>query len=557
MEPTNYPAAGIPAEPPIPVYYPPQQPLIPADLVSYTLTTERCLGAAQVDNLRLQQKLAQRALRDEAFSKSLEFADQRTYTIGPSGACLLLMNRQVDQVIHVIPVRPFTMAPFYLIWFKNRENCVQLDEKTYLSDKKLLAALQEVQGLEITVRKSPKHTAMLLRDAFSRHMNVKKLRFYEGWRVFDSEAPAFRVFPNFSTHQSFAESGLCLDSDPVGAFSPALAATAARQFWPCFTVITGPFLRHVLFLWYHSALLHSLFRRLGFEFPLALYILAPDTDLRLYIQRLYTWFGDIPFSLDISPKNFTKNLLARKDQPVVILDQGHLSNAATNTHTLEEVLSTGEITFNGDARPVLAPLTVISACTSAIGCAPETIDLDLSAEDFSREKWLTVESQIAENRDYLTAFASFTQEHIPDLYSALEKGQKTVLRGSRGELNAKCLSTFGIFLGLLDFLTKFSHFCAPVIPPIAPLDKSLAKQLFELFCQTAEKELSGGIADQFIAVARNQIQYGNIRIFSKKFRQSTGFHEHLLCGRKLHLLHTTCPSVSLSAIAAKPTSYPS
>ena len=177
MESTNYPATGIPADTPAPIYYPPQQPLIPANFVNYTLAAERCLGAAQIDNLRLQQKLAQRALRDEAFSVSLDLADQRTYTIGPSGTYLLLMNWQVDQAIHVIPVRPFTMAPFYLIWFKNRKECVRLEEDVYLSDKKLLVALQEVQGLEITVRKSLKQTALLLRDAVSRHISKKSSGF--------------------------------------------------------------------------------------------------------------------------------------------------------------------------------------------------------------------------------------------------------------------------------------------------------------------------------------------------------------------------------------------
>ena len=489
-----------------PPYYPVQPVCPPLHDIIQQIKETRDLA---VENIQLRNRLTQKELTEVSNTETFKSWDKKIFTLGRNGTPRLLLNRSIKQAVHFIPQPPSRQQPFFYICLHSVDMPLVLSEFDFFKDARLILALQEIPGVEVTPRRSQKLTAMLLRQAIEQEMVTVHLNFYGGWNSGEDGTFRLSMFPGFSTHRQQDRFEL---PTPIPKVSESETIVAAQRFWPTFTATRDLFARHLLVLWFHTSALSSLLEQLGYHVPLALNCFVTDPDQRRYLKHLFSWYGDEPLSLDLRPTDFTDGLLARRDQPLVIGGTGRLGHAAANVQTLEDLFSMGTVLWQSGKEsaslPVQALITIISSGASELACAPEVCDLDLPPESFDRDCWLSGGSAFDSN-DYLTAFASYTANHITDLRTALALGREQAMQQSKGGLNEKCLEAYGILLGISTFLEDFFGFCSPAVPPIPDmLNEPLLEHLFEILNQTTEKNQLTDIPDVFIAVFRQLLQQG-------------------------------------------------
>ena len=546
--------------------YPPQygfyygQPPISCDSLSALVHHFRESRDLAVENVQLHNRLTQKELTETANTEAFKSWDHKIFTQGRNGAPHLLLNRSIEQAVHFIPQPPSRQQPLFFICLHSVDIPLVLSEFDFFKDARLILALQEIPGVEVTPRRSQKLTAMLLRQAIEQEMVTVHLNFYGGWNSGEDGTFRLSMFPGFSTHRQQDRFEL---PTPIPKVSESETIVAAQRFWPTFTATRDLFARHLLVLWFHTSALSSLLEQLGYHVPLALNCFVTDPDQRRYLKHLFSWYGDEPLSLDLRPTDFTDGLLARRDQPLVIDGTGRLGQTAANVQTLEDLFSTGTVLWQSGKEsaslPVQTLITIISSGASNLTCTPEVLDLDLPPESFDRDCWLSGGFAF-DSREYLAAFASYTTDHIAELQTALALGREQAMQQSKGRLNEKCLDTYGILLGMGTFLADFFEFCSPANPPVPDmLNDMLLKNLFNLLEQTSEKDQLTDLADVFIAVARQQFQQGilstcpqrnftphkkNLVIFNYECLHFTSEAFRCVCG----VLHQSYP-VILNALA--------
>lgn len=279
---------------------------------------------------------------------------------------------------------------------------------------------------------------------------------------------------------------------------------------PVFEMIRTSFKRQLTLLLYHEAAIHTLLQQLGYTFPLAICFFSTEHNILTYFRKLLSWFNTSPIILEKLTNDFSYDLLARKDQPLLVEDSGRLNQAAKNSEILESALLNHVVPWKNKREtrslPLQAPITLLSSRASALSCAPEVMVLDFVADDFDREVWKESADRVGQNRDYLIAFCGYTSDHIPELRKALEDGQKTARSLDEGQLTDPCLQTLGIFIGLRNFLESFFECAALNSVPFPSTDENLFGQLLDILVQTSEKAERASLPEQFIDIARNMIQ---------------------------------------------------
>ena len=276
-------------------------------------------------------------------------------------------------------------------------------------------------------------------------------------------------------------------------------------------MIRTPFKRQLTLLLYHEAAIHTLLQQLGYTFPLAICFFSTEHNILTYFRKLLSWFNTSPIILEKLTNDFSYDLLARKDQPLLVEDSGRLNQAAKNSEILESALLNHVVPWKNKREtrslPLQAPITLLSSRASALSCAPEVMVLDyFVADDFDREVWKESADQVGQNRDYLIAFCGYTSTHIPELKDALAEGQRTARNLDEGQLTDPCLQTLGILIGLRNFLGSFFECAALNSVPLPSKDGELYGQLVNLLVQTSEKAERASLPELFIEIVRNMIQ---------------------------------------------------
>lgn len=462
------------------------------------------------ENEQLHHKLSQKQFAEQANSEAIRCSDNRIYTYGKNGCLKLLMNRCVEGALRITYLLPSQRKPLYIIYLNKASTPLCLCESDYLNDKKFLSAIQELEGVEISFGLRNNKIATLLRQAVSKKITTIDFYPYAGW-TFDCSDCHYEFFENRTTH--CVNDALFSERKLLGKPTSAVTTAAVNLFWPYFKVITNNTTRWLMFLWFHAAALYSLLRQLDCEIQLALCIYSTDADCLTYVKRLFSWFGDSPLSMDIAPSDFNAALLARKDQPLLVCDQGRLENSKVNMKTLETLLINKRAPLKSKETasfPVQALPTILSDRVSAISCAPEVLTLEVDDGEFDRDAWAGLAEHSAMAWDYIASFVAYTEEHLSELRSALSHGWNEAVELSDGDLNERCTQTMGVLLGLDHFLTGFTKSCVSnlTISPISPLDDSMIGQLRDLMTQTSEKGENTGLADLFIEIARDHIRTG-------------------------------------------------
>lgn len=498
---------------PVGPYYGPPQWLPPNIILTTSPDVAYALQNISIENTQLKNELKNHNLRKQAFTDVIAL-DGATYTMGCNGRPQMLMDTTVEVSIHYIPESPLPNAPFYLIKF-NRGISITIPEEDFHKDSRLINCLQQ-NGINVKYLRTQKTTAILLRQVINKKMVKMRLPFYGGWSMCDSKA-FYDVFLGFSTCPSKNE---LRPPSELAPQSPATMKVSIANFFPIFQIIRTHFFRQLLILLYHEAALHTLLEQLGYKFPLTYCIFSTDQNILSFFRKLLSWFHSSPINLNAPPNDFSFELLARKDQPLLINTGDRLDQAKKNAEVLESAMINGVVEWKNKREstnlPLKAPITLISSSSSALICSPESIIIDLQSDDFCREQWLRYSDQVGQNQDYLTAFCGYTSNHIPELERSLKEGQSKALHLDKGQLTEECLQAFGIFIGLTDFLKDFFDCASPRQSPISGQNNELYNLIYKHLFQTSLKSDRTSIPDQFIDVSKALIQSKELQISPKR-----------------------------------------
>ena len=492
---------------------PPQQPCpmscVPPELAMHMENISR-------DNERMYQLLSQRANADQAYTQIYENWDKSLFVKTRSGTHVRFLDHTIDHAYHVKPQPPFLGDELYVIYLDGVDTPINLSAEKYQNDRALLTVLQETPGVTVTlVNRSLRITMNLLRSAFSARMEIIEPRFYGGWRSTNDQEIHFWIFPYGETHQT---QELYEEESRLPQTTQAAAAIAAQQFWRVFKAIRTPSIRFQVFIWLHTAALHTLLPLIGDGAVLSLCLFSGDTDVLAYLEWLLNWYGDTPISLGQPSAAFALELLSRKDQPLVVKDYGRLRSMEQNAGILEDALASRQIPWKYDKHgrtfPLQAPITILTNQVSALSCAPAVVTADVTAEDFDRQEWYRLVLQDIDYYDYLAAFTSFTESHIRELRTALLEGKRDAMVMSAGTLSRDCSRMLGIFLGIARFLQDFFRFCLPSVPPVDISDERVS-ELHQLLRRTSERGENISLPDTFAGIVRKQIQHGTLAVASR------------------------------------------
>lgn len=487
--------------PPTPVYL----PMVPPEVLRYLAAADANNCRLAVENEQYRMRLQARELREDAYSSTWEM-NQRTWTMTESGRPVELLDFALNAAARVVPQGPEKLPACYVLRFTGKNDMIIIDEPSYLDDKSLLHSLQ-INGIGVTIRRSTRTTAALIRQHISKVLATFYADQYGGWTM-TGQKPEFFRFQIFSSHQGENPRELAC---PVAEVSLAVATVAAGQLAQTFQAILAPILRWLLFTWSLAAFLFSLLEPAGSSLSLGLCLYTRNPMLLAWLERLFCWYGDAPINLDDRPAEFARALWNRKDQPAVVIDHHRTGNAARNATVLEEVLATGKIPWKDGRRekvvPLRAPVVILSDTISSLCCAPKLLTLDIQPADFDLELCRQQCEQPNVLQDYLQALASFTAAHWPELQEALRRGRVQVATFADAE-DRDALSTAGTLLGMAAFAETFCRSCGIEDLSVLAEGEVPAEAVAELL-DHATTSISGmDIAGQFCRVAQRCLADG-------------------------------------------------
>lgn len=498
---------------PIPVVGQPPQPWVAPVLppAAYSLARQAIQANArwagvEIQNQRLRDQVERRQQREEAY-RDLWNRSDGLFTTGKSGQTVQLLNRRIVRALRIVLRPPFEERTLFYIEFYGCDQPLTLEERDYFTSPTLLHALQELPGVQVTMVGSVKQTADLLRQAFARQMRTMAPPFFGGWRQGPTGQWRYYFLPPFSSHFDGQLLGQLTELPPL---SPSASVVAVERLWNLLGVVQDPHVRWFLFTWLNCAALTTLLNQWGLSMPLTLCLFTESVGWNRFLRNLLSWFGDAPLSLGLPPKTFDREVLRRKDQPLVILDRQHRTPAATsNVSFLDEVLASRQIPWKRGQNPASALLNscpvVLTPAASSLSCGPASLVLELDdalleLPDEPEEPWPIL-------RDYLQVFIPYCVERQDQLQEMLREQVAQATRDYGDELDEDCALTFGLFQGL----TKFLQGLLRLLHVDGDLPEDWDERLFDLLRRTTEQALDpGDLAEQFVAVARSLLLNGQL-----------------------------------------------
>ena len=498
---------------PIPVVGQPPQPWVAPVLPStaYSLARQAVqahaqLAQAEVENQRLRDQEARRQQREEAY-RSLWNRSDGLFTSGKSGQTIQLLNHGIVRALRIVLKPPFEEKTLFYVSFEGCDQPLALEERDYRTSPTLLHALQELPGLEVTLVGSVKRTADLLRQAFARQMRTMAPPYYGGWLKSHTGQWRYHILPLFSTHFDGQIFGQLIELSPL---SPSASVVAVNRLRNLLGVVQEPHVRWFLLVWMGCAALTTPLNEWGFSMPVTLCLFTESVGWNRFLRSLLSWFHDAPLALDLPSEVFAREVLRRKDAPLVVLDRQHRTPAATsNVSFLDEVLASRQIPWKHGQDSACAPLNscpvVLTSAASSLSCGPASLVLELddtllALPDEPEEPWPIL-------RDYLQVFIPYCLQHQDQLQEMLREQVAQATRDYGEELDEDCTLTAGLFQGLTSFLQGLLR----LLHVDSDLPEDWSEWLFDLLRRTTEQSLDpGDLAEQFVAVARSLLLNGQL-----------------------------------------------
>ena len=154
-----------------------------------------------VENERLQHQLAQRQAAEDAY-RELWLNSDRYYTFDRTGRAVELLNSTFEWAARVIARPPFSPCDYYTVKLRSIDHCLVLTEKDFLRDSVLLQRLGELPGVRVSLARSVRGTAYLVRRAINEILQEYCPRFFGGWEEVERNSFRFcKIFQkSFNRH---------------------------------------------------------------------------------------------------------------------------------------------------------------------------------------------------------------------------------------------------------------------------------------------------------------------------------------------------------------------
>lgn len=475
---------------------------VPVEVVQNLMATKDVAYRVSIQNERLQQRLKEKALREDAYTVAFN-ENHCTWAISESGRFIELMDCCLEDAIRLTFDGPKSHSDLYLLRFSGKLSVAKLDEAVYLDDKRFLHALQ-LAGVQVHIRRSTRTTAALIRQCVAKVLESVEIRYYGGWEV-KKAVPVFSAFAPFSSHRG---ADFLAVARPVQRLSGALETWAVKQFSAVFYTICSLELRWLVITWYHAAFLCSLLKHGDASLPMGLCFFTELPHVRLWFRHLFTWFNDGPINMDDRAVDVSSMLWRRKDQPVLLVDSYQTANASENARLIEEALATGKVFFRDGrvekAAPLQGAVTLITNAISVLTCSPTLLVMEVGKGDFDLEVCQRYSENFPVNEDYLRTFADYTTAHWDELKKSLRKGNAMAL-SLIPDGGQNSLATMGTLLGVADFLGGFYRAHEVEDSPVPSAQDGLLEEIAALFQQ--ESSSGTDAASQFCYIARMCLEH--------------------------------------------------
>lgn len=471
---------------------------------------------SEYQRAKLESKLQRQLQAEQAYQEILQL-NGRTCVLGKNGRPQEVVNCGFPYAYLVEPQPPLHDKPFLIIGTSVSSEPLRITEEDFYRDSRLVTKLHSHPEVEVKIVGSQKRTALYLRLAITKSLKVVRQSPYAGWYK-SGDGYHFQLLSNASSHLN---QGSLLPPMPMADKSPdfsAVAAASAQQFWPVFRIVTNRAVRQTLVVWFYTSQVYTLLRELGFEMLMAPIFFSTEKRAVTYLKNLFSWYGDKPVSTNIPPRDFNAAMVARRDEPLLIIDECSSKRVLENIQTLKDALADHTVPWKSGREVVSLPLQaspiIVSTQVSSVCCVPETIIIDISTEDFEWSRWGDLIDQVAKHTEHRECFVRYTEAHIDDPRNALAAKKKHAITMSCGQLHERCIHTLAILLGMQAYLEQFFRFCAPAIPPIK-FDDEITQHLFHLLKQTAEKDFMASLPEQFIYITQQRIKRGSLKLFPR------------------------------------------
>lgn len=465
----------------------------------------------QEENDRLKSRLEQKTIKEYALRQAYRLQGEAYWTTLRSGN-LVQFSDFVFERVQCLYFDPCTgQCPMVEIKISHNP-CVYFTVDELLDDRRFLKLLQIRTNGKIISFGSASQMATLLRSLACEKMESVIVPFFSGWHVEDNQW----VFSVFSDFQTCARTALPVRScEAPPEVLPYAAKIAADHFQRDYALIQNPFLRTTLLLWQHIAFLYTPLSSFGCHVKFALHINVSGVVIRNYLERLLCFGKDQSILLDADPAEFKRELSLTKDRPLLI-SEGHAFNgtATQNAGSLREAIRSGKITLlTKSHESVSVPLrtlpVILGGENSILAWQPEVIPIRIEKTDIDWNICEEIAHNLSFNMEYWTAFATYTEENISDIYQLL----KTDLHIARTladehELYPELADVLGIMLAVRHFLEKFTTYLGcPSFDNGEDWQNSFL-QVLEENCLQAET--LDGLAEIFIETGRQMLRDGRL-----------------------------------------------
>ena len=200
--------------------------------------------------------------------------------------------------------------------------------------------------MEVKKYKSEKRTNELLMEFLKQYSSVYCYPLHGGW-LFQNERWHF-ILQNQKTHFDDQASSVSFSdstSYPISVFTQDGNQVSSvygyfHYLRNALELIKDDWTRRILWYYIHASAVCSLLKQYGIDFDTGLYIFSDSLKVRKFLEELLDLYMDGAVALSDSRKKLADRIIFSKDQPLLIRDEGGVSE---NERYLKEVLRTGEV----------------------------------------------------------------------------------------------------------------------------------------------------------------------------------------------------------------------
>lgn len=408
---------------------------------------------------------------------------------------------------------------FYFFKLVGDRMPIVITKKDFENPKKIMIQLS--QGLQVPLGdiKTKAAEVRALQQRIAANSYRLKLPFYEGWQ----KTPQGWLFQlrGGSTHgmRAFDPTGFAIMSEPtVVDISPTTALTASEQVAGLLECFENSQVRGVIALWLHVAALYSLLEGHGYRPAMGLYVYSDSKLAVTIIEKIMSWYQDIPISMAEPSRVFRNHLQERKDQPLLLVDA---AGTGENAGILLSALKIGAISCRDKCTPLQALPTVIGSVTTALNASSLLLPLEVFSNDLSRDAFSRVKSHLPYLAEYIHGFIAFASSNNEMISRALSETADQVYGDQISE--EFTLEAVNMMI-VLYAVERIVHHYHAFLNPSSHVAKKLADMLsseavynttYGMFMHAMNCGSSDDLLQCFAAILQKKLRRGDFCYISK------------------------------------------